>query len=58
MSDVISSKIEKAKEVLTGTTCTVNQVAAMCGYDNEEHFMRQFKKIVGMTPTAYRKNKY
>ncbi|MDE6788835.1 MAG: AraC family transcriptional regulator, partial [Ruminococcus sp.] len=28
---------------------------AMCGYDNEEHFMRQFKKIVGVTPTGYRR---
>lgn len=54
ISDVISGKIEKAKEILSETSCTVSQVAAMCGYDNEEHFMRQFKKIVGVTPTKYR----
>lgn len=57
MTDVINGKIEKAKEILSETSCTVSQVAAMCGYDNEEHFMRQFKKIVGVTPTGYRKNK-
>ncbi len=57
MTDVINGKIEKAKEILNETSCTVSQVAAMCGYDNEEHFMRQFKKIVGVTPTGYRKNK-
>ncbi len=57
MTDVINGKIEKAKEILSETQCTVSQVAAMCGYDNEEHFMRQFKKIVGVTPTGYRKNK-
>lgn len=56
ISDVISGKLEKAKEILSETSCTVSQVAAMCGYDNEEHFMRQFKKIVGVTPTKYRKN--
>lgn len=56
ISDVISGKIEKAKEILSETSCTVSQVAAMCGYDNEEHFMRQFKKVVGVTPTRYRKN--
>ena len=56
ISDVISSKIEKAKELLTETSCTVSQVAAMCGYENEEHFMRQFKKLVGVTPTRFRKN--
>lgn len=57
MTDVINGKIEKAKEILSETGCTVSQVATMCGYENEEHFMRQFKKIVGVTPTAYRKNK-
>lgn len=55
MSDVINGKIEKAKEILSETGCTVSQVSAMCGYENEEHFMRQFKKIVGVTPTGYRK---
>ena len=57
ISDVISGKIEKAKEILSETDCTVSQVATMCGYDNEEHFMRQFKKIVGETPTKYRRKK-
>ncbi|MDE6677856.1 MAG: AraC family transcriptional regulator [Ruminococcus sp.] len=55
VADVINGKIEKAKEILSETSCTVSQVSAMCGYDNEEHFMRQFKKIVGVTPTKYRK---
>lgn len=55
IADVISGKIEKAKEILSETSCTVAQVSAMCGYDNEEHFMRQFKKIVGVTPTRYRR---
>lgn len=55
MTDVINGKIEKAKEILSETGCTVSQVSAMCGYENEEHFMRQFKKIVGVTPTGYRK---
>jgi len=55
ISDVINGKIEKAKEILSETSCTVSQVSAMCGYDNEEHFMRQFKKIVGVTPTKYRR---
>ena len=38
ISDVISGKIEKAKEILSETDCTVSQVAAMCGYDNEGTF--------------------
>ena len=56
IADVINGKIEKAKEILSETSCTVSQVAAMCGYENEEHFMRQFKKTVGVTPTRFRKD--
>lgn len=55
ITDVIAGKIEKAKEILSETDCTVSQVAAMCGYENEEHFMRQFKKVTGVTPTGFRK---
>ena len=54
--DTTDDLIEKAKEILSSSQATISQVAAMCGYDNEEHFMRQFKKNVGVTPTVYRKN--
>ena len=55
ITDVINGKIEKAKKLLGETDSTVSSIASMCGYENEEHFMRQFKKTVGITPTAYRK---
>ncbi len=54
-SDVITSKIEYAKASLTDTSNTVREISILCGYENEEHFMRQFKRIVGVTPTNYRK---
>lgn len=55
IADVIACKMEYAKTSLAGTGGTVREVAALCGYENEEHFMRQFKREVGMTPTEYRK---
>ena len=33
---------------------SISSLAAFCGYDNELHFMRQFKKGTGMTPSQYR----
>lgn len=57
ISDVITSKIEYAKHYLSSTGCTVREISMMCGYDNYEHFMRQFKQLVGLTPTQYRKQK-
>ena len=35
---------------------SVSSLALFCGYDNELHFMRQFKKITGLTPSQYRES--
>ena len=55
IADVISCKMEYAKASLAGTGGTIREISALCGYDNEEHFMRQFKRVVGITPSQYRK---
>jgi len=55
ITDVISCKIEYAKISLAATGGTIREISALCGYENEEHFMRQFKRIVGITPSEYRK---
>lgn len=54
IADVITCKLQFAKTSLAVTSDTVREIALQCGYDNEEHFMRQFKKEEGMTPTEYR----
>lgn len=55
--DVINSRIYFSKRLLTQTDQSIAAIAAQSGYDNYVHFMHQFKKIVGMTPTDYRKRK-
>lgn len=52
--DVIEARIAYAQHYLTTTEMTVRAIAAFCGYENELHFMRQFKKQTGMTPSGYR----
>ncbi len=54
IADVIACKMEYAKASLAATGGTVREIAALCGYENEEHFMRQFKQEVGVTPSQYR----
>ncbi len=54
MSDVITSRIEHAKFLLSTTDVPVNQIAEMCGYKSDIHFMRQFKSRMGTTPSKYR----
>lgn len=55
ISDVIECKINLAKASLVNTSNTISRIAEACGYDNDVHFMRQFKKIVGITPSEYRR---
>lgn len=55
IADVINCKMNRARELLVTTSYTISHIAQLCGYDNEEHFMRQFKKNNGVTPTVYRR---
>ena len=54
MNEVINSRIENAKFILTSTDISVKQIAEMCGYKSDIHFMRQFKSRLGVTPSVYR----
>lgn len=56
INDVISSRLERAKRLLSSTDLTVAEIAAKCGYTTEYNFMRQFKSRMGKTPTEYRKH--
>lgn len=52
--DLIQSRIEHAQYLLRSGTDSIVQIAAECGYNSVEHFLRQFKKTVGTTPGKYR----
>ncbi len=48
-------KMQHAKELLTETSYTVYEIALQCGFNEYEYFLRLFKKMCGVTPTAFRK---
>ena len=56
MDDVISFRIFKARDLLSCTTHSIAEIAEQCGYNNTEHFCRQFRKNTGISPGQYRKN--
>ena len=55
MDDVITARISKAKSLLLHTDLRIHEIAMQCGYQNESHFMRQFKVKCGITAMQYRK---
>lgn len=55
MNEIINSRIEYAKFILSTTDIPISRIADMCGYKNDIHFMKQFKSKTGLTPTEYRK---
>ena len=55
MDDVIHFRILKARDLLEYTTQSIAEIALQCGYNNTEHFCRQFRKVVGTPPGQYRR---
>lgn len=54
VQDVVRSRMEHAKHFLLMSNYSIKEIAALCGYNNETFFMKQFKKNIGMTPSQYR----
>lgn len=56
--DVINHvRLEKAKEYLQNTDCSIVDIAVKSGYTSSSYFHRMFKKSFGVTPSDYRKMK-
>lgn len=47
-------KIEKAKQLLENTDMCIINISMSLGYDESGYFSKVFKKVVGVTPSAYR----
>jgi len=56
IKDITLSRIEHSKYLLFSTNYTICSISELCGYKNDVHFMRTFKRETGFTPTEYRKN--
>ena len=52
---ILSQKIEKVKELLTYGELTLSEIAYQMHYSSPAHLSSQFKKITGMSPSAFRK---
>lgn len=56
IDDLICMRISAAQNVLAFTKNSIREIADSLGYRNVTHFCRQFHKVVGISPSQYRKN--
>lgn len=56
INDLISARIEYAKNALHYTNKSISEISVLLGYNNITHFMRQFKSFTGITPGMYREH--
>lgn len=52
---IVERRIERAKSLLRRKSLPLKAVAADCGFADQSHFNRIFRKVVGLTPDEYRK---
>lgn len=49
-----SLRMRHAATLLTSTFLSVKEIVFRAGFSDESHFVRDFKKIYGVTPSEYR----
>ena len=54
---LLTTRIEKAQELLKNTNKTVMEIAGECGFLSLTSFNKAFKSLIGVTPTTF-KNSY
>jgi AraC-like DNA-binding protein len=54
---IIAQKVEKVKEYLAYGELSQGEIADLLGYSSTAHLSSQFKKITGLTPGQFRKDK-
>ncbi|MBR2284213.1 MAG: helix-turn-helix transcriptional regulator [Ruminococcus sp.] len=52
--DIITSRMDKAKDLLKNPELPVSRISAMVGYSNPSYFNKQFRNAFGITPSEFR----
>ena len=55
--DFLQIRIEHAKKLMQQDAYSIREVAELAGYNNQYHFIRQFREVTGTTPGKFIKNK-
>jgi hypothetical protein len=47
-------RLDRARQLLKQTTCSIIEVASMCGFISAPHFSRCYRKYIGISPKEER----
>ena len=56
--DLIQTRIDQAKKMLSGSKVSVKKVSDACGFESVHYFHRAFKKRVNLTPKHYQNSQF
>jgi AraC-like DNA-binding protein len=48
-------RVERSLAMMSRRKFSLTEIATTCGFADQSHFIRSFKQIMGVTPSAYRK---
>lgn len=51
---LVMARVQRAKELLEGSDLQIDQIALRTGFDSPVTFRARFRRMAGLTPTAYR----
>ncbi|NEQ95940.1 MAG: helix-turn-helix transcriptional regulator [Cyanothece sp. SIO2G6] len=51
---LLQQRVERAKQLLQQTDQSIVDIALTCGFNSHSHLSKQFRKVTGVTPKAYR----
>jgi len=55
--DFLQIRIEHAKKLMQQDSYSIREIAELAGYNNQYHFIRQFREVTGTTPGKFIKSK-
>lgn len=52
---VLARRVELAQQMMTGSQDSLSEIALSCGFSDQAHFSRVFKRVTGDSPNAWRR---
>jgi transcriptional regulator GlxA family with amidase domain len=52
---IVQRRVERAQELMRGTRSPLSQIALDCGFADQTHLSKLFRRLTGRTPNAWRR---